>query len=130
MANPVSKPVLDWTFTAGEDLSGKQFCFVELATDGDVEACDAITDVPVGILQNKPKSGEQALVRVIGVSKLKINGTSALNPGTRVGPHTNGRGVTAVATAYPSAVVLQKNATTSGSPATVLVDCIAQSLMA
>lgn len=52
------------TFVAGADLRTSQFLAVELSTSATdtVSACNNAGDVPVGILQNKPNSGEAALV--------------------------------------------------------------------
>ena len=57
---------------AGEDLSAAQFTAIEI--DGTVAATAAVTR---GILQNKPKSGENAALTVIGRSKFKAGGTIA-----------------------------------------------------
>lgn len=64
-------------FTAAADLSAKQFYFVKLASSSTVNVCAAVTDKPIGILQNKPESGEQAVVRVFGVSKVSADATLA-----------------------------------------------------
>ena len=64
-------------FTAAADLSSKQFYFVKLASSSTVNVCAAVTDKPIGILQNKPESGEQAVVRVFGVSKVSADATLA-----------------------------------------------------
>jgi hypothetical protein len=63
------------TLTAAGDLSGKQFYFVKLASATTVNVCTAITDLPIGILQNDPESGEQAVVRIFGISKASADGT-------------------------------------------------------
>ena len=52
------------TFTASADLSAKQFYIVKMSGDNTVTVCAAVTDVPIGVLQNKPASGEQAVVRI------------------------------------------------------------------
>ncbi len=65
------------TFTAAADLSAKQFYFVKLASATTVNVCTAITDLPIGILQNDPASGEQAVVRIFGISKASADGTIA-----------------------------------------------------
>lgn len=124
MANPYAKPILDLTFTANEDLSSAQFLFVSLTSTGNVELCDAATDIPIGILQNKPKSGQQANVRVLGVSKLSISGSSALSPGTLIATHSNGRGITAPANSYVVGQVIEANAAAPNAPATVSVNCL------
>ena len=65
------------TFTAAADLSGKQYHFVVLASATTVNVATAITNAPIGILQNDPESGEQAVVRISGVSKVVADGTLA-----------------------------------------------------
>lgn len=64
-------------FTAAADLSAKQYYFVKLASSTTVNVCAAVTDKPIGILQNKPASGEQAIVRCFGVSKVSADATLA-----------------------------------------------------
>jgi hypothetical protein len=57
---------------AGEDLSGAQYAAVEI--DGTVAAEDFVAR---GLLQNKPRSGEDASLLVAGRSKFKAGGTIA-----------------------------------------------------
>jgi hypothetical protein len=64
-------------FTAAADLSSKQFYFVKLASSTTVNVCAAVTDKPIGILQNNPESGGQAVVRCFGVSKVSADATLA-----------------------------------------------------
>ena len=61
--------------TAGADLSAKQFHFVKLASATTVDVCSAITDVPIGILQNTPESGETATITIFGITKAVADGT-------------------------------------------------------
>ena len=65
------------TLTAAADLSGKQYYFVKLASATTVNVCTAITDVAIGVLQNDPESGEQAVVRIFGITKVSADGTLA-----------------------------------------------------
>ena len=65
------------TLTAAADLSGKQHYFVKLASATTVNVCTAITDVAIGVLQNDPESGEQAVVRIFGITKVSADGTLA-----------------------------------------------------
>ena len=65
------------TFTASADLSAKQFYIVKMSGDNTVTVCAAVTDVPIGVLQNTPASGEQAVVRVAGISKVSADATLA-----------------------------------------------------
>jgi hypothetical protein len=63
--------------TAAADLSTKQYHFVKLATATTVNVCDAVTDVPIGVLQNNPASGGTATICVLGVSKVVADATLA-----------------------------------------------------
>ena len=66
------------TLTAAADLSAKQYHFVKLASATTVNVCTAITDVPIGILQNNPDTaGDQAIVTIFGISKVVADGTLA-----------------------------------------------------
>lgn len=62
---------------AGEDLSSGQYCVVALSS-GEVVRCGT-TDVPLGVLQNAPESGEAASVRITGTSKVKADGAFSEN---------------------------------------------------
>jgi len=77
----VEYPVLDVTFTAGEDLSAVRYSPVALNADGNVVACAAGADA-IGFLQNKPGNGEAAVVRVAGITKAVANG--AISVGSKV----------------------------------------------
>ncbi len=65
------------TLTAAADLSGKQYYFVKLASATTVNVCTAITDIPIGVLQNDPTSGQSAVVRIFGLTKVSADGTLA-----------------------------------------------------
>ena len=55
--------------TAGADLSSSQYKLVKITGARTVGLCTATTDKPIGVLVNKPKSGEAAQVVVIGVTE-------------------------------------------------------------
>jgi len=76
--------ILDLTFPAAEDLSDDQYKFVVLNSSGKVRRPDSASEVAIGILQNAPESGEAAVVRVIGQSKVQAN--AAIGIGTFIGP--------------------------------------------
>jgi len=63
--------------TAAADLSAKQFHFVKLASATTVNVCDDVADVPIGILQNTPTSGQAAEVCIFGISKVVADGNLA-----------------------------------------------------
>lgn len=73
----------DLSFIAAEDLSGDQYHFVVLGSDTTVRRPDSGSEWPVGILQNNPASGEEAIVRVGGISKL-VAGAGGLARGGRI----------------------------------------------
>ncbi len=70
--------IADVPFIADADLSSStnQYCFVTLSGCADDKvylANSASAPYPIGILQNSPCSGEEAQVRVLGVSKLRVD---------------------------------------------------------
>ena len=67
------------TLTAAADLSAKQYHFVKLASATTVNVCSATTDRAIGILQNNPTSGQQAIIQIFGISKVVADGTIAFN---------------------------------------------------
>lgn len=100
MAREKSKPHGDDSYVAGEDLSTYQYRFVESATALSAQGqrtctrVNAVTDDPVGIVQNKPKSGEAAQVRCEGKSKVVSNGAgTAIVVGDWVGPDATGKAI-------------------------------------
>jgi hypothetical protein len=60
---------MDGEEVAGEDLSGKQFTAVILTETGYVSVVGPNSRID-GILQNKPRAGEAALVMKSGISKM------------------------------------------------------------
>tara|TARA_Y100001938_G_scaffold150907_1_gene244308 strand:+ start:4879 stop:5265 length:387 start_codon:yes stop_codon:yes gene_type:complete len=76
------------TLEAGADLSGDQYKMVKLSAAKTIVLCSNATDAPVGVLQNKPGSGEAATVAVSGACKLLAGGT--VNAGDFVGTDASG----------------------------------------
>ena len=78
--------------TAAADLSSYQYHFVKVDANGRVNICTAVTDVSLGVLQNKPSAVDSpARVRVAGISKLVLN--QAANEGALLTSNTQGFGV-------------------------------------
>jgi hypothetical protein len=77
MAYEISNYSVKVTLVAGADLSAKQYNFVKLNSSGQAVVVAAATDLPIGILQNAPTSGQEAEVLVAGGSKLVLGGTVA-----------------------------------------------------
>lgn len=84
-------PVVVMTFVAGADLRTKQYHFVKITGVKTVNVCDAVTDCPIGVLQNKPNIGETAEVMVIGVTKLSADAQIAALPAF-IGTSADGQG--------------------------------------
>lgn len=70
--------VMDVSYLAAEDLSSDQYKFVVLTSSGTVRRPDSELEVPLGILQNDPASGEVAVVRIHGISKLSASKALAI----------------------------------------------------
>jgi hypothetical protein len=81
--------VPDVSFKNTGDLSAKQYFFVKLSANDTVVICAAATDVPVGVLQNKPTANQGAVVRVFGISKVSADAT--LTFGTLIGTSGDGQ---------------------------------------
>lgn len=84
---------------AGADLSEKQFhiCRYAPGAVGTVILAAAASENLVGILQNKPKSGEAATVSKGGVSKCVAGGESSINAGDYITADANGQAQAALA---------------------------------
>lgn len=83
--------VIDGTRTAAADLSAKQFYFVKLDGSGNVAAITALTDVPYGVLLNKPNAaGKQADVCRLALA-CKVSADAALSIGDMIGPSADGQ---------------------------------------
>ena len=76
------------------DLSSSQFKVVKYSsTDLAVKVVTATTDTAIGILQDKPTTGQEANVAYAGISKLVSGTTVGWTAGATVGFDTTGRGV-------------------------------------
>ncbi len=86
------KAIDDLSLKAGEDLSGKQYTAVYLSAANEVKfATSTNSSLTVGILQNKPKSGEAATVRNLGLGKWLAG--AAVTAGDPVTTNGSGRAI-------------------------------------
>lgn len=115
-------------FNSNADLSAaaSQFKLVKLHTvEGEVVACAAITDVAVGILENKPKAGERALVTDLhagGIAKVRIGASQTVAIGDKIGPGTDGKGVvTTTSGHFAIGYALSAETTGAGNEAVISV---------
>jgi hypothetical protein len=85
----------DETFKANSDLSAKQFFLLELTAEDTVDVTNAAGDLVIGVLQNAPKSGEPAQVRVgVGITQVVTDGNaSAIAVNDRLGTNNAGKAV-------------------------------------
>jgi hypothetical protein len=63
--------------SAGADLSTCQYLSVYLSTNNEVNVATSSAQVPIGILQNKPLSGQAAAVCAMGITKVLAGATLA-----------------------------------------------------
>ncbi len=103
------------TLPADGDESAEQYTFYKVDADGRADQCTADdgTDLPIGILQNKPAATDRAarLAAVGSISKLVV-GISTVNEGDLLRPDSTGRGeATTTDTHFYGAVALTSGAT-------------------
>lgn len=89
MAYEIANAAVKITLPAAADLSTKQFYFVKIDTSGQAALCAAATDRPIGVLQNNPAAGEEAVITVVGGTKV-VAGAS-LDEGTLIGTTAAGK---------------------------------------
>ncbi len=121
-------PLFPVSFEAGAVIAAAdQYKFVKLNTSGQVVLCSAVTDIPVGVIQ-EPASviGQAVNVCVIGITKLQ--GDVDLSKSNQIGTSADGQAATYVAgtdtTKYIVGQVLEDN-TTAGGLITALINCAA-----
>lgn len=111
---------------AGADLSAaaNKFKFVKLSAINTVVLCDGATDRPIGVLQNRPASGEGADVCAVGITK--VQGDADLAVGNLIGTSGDGQADAKTpgtdTTEYVVGVVLEDN-TTAGGLCVALINC-------
>jgi hypothetical protein len=76
---------------AGEAMTDKQHYIVQLDAAGKIEVAEGATDLVVGVLQNTPAAGEQAVYAFTGVAKVKLGGTVGI--GAWVTTDGNGKAI-------------------------------------
>jgi len=74
---------------AAADLSALQYYFVKVDANGKAAVCAAVTDIPCGVLQNKPTSGQAAEITVAG--ETKVSSDAALTAANVIGTAADGQ---------------------------------------
>ena len=110
--------------TASVDLSGSQFKLVNISGAGTVALNTAVTDVTIGVLQNKPTSTNPAEILVVGVTKMLAGGTIAA--GDFLTTSTSGTAVKWIVGTSTTAYVIGRalTAAVSGDIFVGVVSCI------
>ena len=100
------------SFPAGADLSAKQYTVVKLNSSGKIVVVSAITDIPIGILQNKPDAdGKPADIVPIGsggISKIVLGATVAT--GILIGTSTAGKAIADATTNFNLGILTEGGA--------------------
>ena len=124
MAYEISNYSVKVTLVAGADLSAKQYTFVKLNSSGEAIAAAAATDIPIGVLQNAPTSGQEAEVLVVGGTKVVAG--AAISEGAQIGTSSAGKAVALVAgtdtTKYVAGTLLTESAA-DGNIVTAVINC-------
>jgi hypothetical protein len=93
MAYEISNYAVKVTLVAGADLSALQYTFVKLNSSGQAVAVSAATDVAIGVLQNKPTSGQEAEVLIVGGTKIVASAAATLGTALNIGTTSAGKAV-------------------------------------
>lgn len=93
---------------AGEAMTDKQHYIVQQDATGKIEVGEGATDLLVGVLQNTPAAGEQAVYAFGGVAKVKAGGTIGI--GAWVTTDASGK---AVATTTATNIVIGRALTSA-----------------
>jgi hypothetical protein len=124
MAYEIANAAVKITLPAAADLSTKQYHFVKINTSGQAALCAAATDKPIGVLQNTPASGEEAVITVVGGTK--VVASASLDEGVASGTTSAGKaGAKTVGTDTTNYIVGQiiLAAGADAEIATALINC-------
>ena len=117
---------------AAADLSASHGKFVKLDAAGKVVAVEAVTDRPVGILQNKPKAGQEA--EVVALGQTKMLASAALAIGASLVTSADGRAAAqaapAAGTTVPNYGLVMSTSTGANVWVTVMVNTVNSALYA
>ncbi len=93
---------------AGADLSSSQYKCIQLNSSKKAVDVTAITNIPLGILQNDPVTAQPAHVTPIsagGISLIRLGAT--LSAGDLIGTGTDGRAVADASTNYNLGILME-----------------------
>jgi hypothetical protein len=117
-----SAAIFDHSYKAENDLSAKQYYFVEYSGVDQVDVCDAAADRAIGVLQNKPTAGAAATVRHLGISMVVSDGSgTAITAGDHIGPNSSGKAVKKATADYSVAGIAMDASAADGTVIRVLM---------
>ncbi len=121
-----------FTRPAEADLSDLQYHFVKAGSSGGVVTSDTVGEDCLGVLQNKPTSGKEAVIVALGISKLKV--MEAIVDGEDIGTTdttaTEAEGGSADSGHYVLGKSLHGQAAVAGDIITAAINCISNHLLA
>lgn len=107
---------------AAADLSALQFRFMLVTTGSKINKNTAATQLQLGILQNKPISGQIGDVRVLGGSKLQVDANAVdIAVGDFLTADANGKGVKTTTTGNFVRAIALEPATNDGEIISVML---------
>lgn len=102
-------PGFQFTLVAGEDLTGSQFCAVDVERGTGQIVLPAANGRVVGILQNKPDDGESGALIESGISKVWV-GATGIEAGDDVTTDADGHIIQATSGDSSVGIALKTNA--------------------
>lgn len=115
--------VWDESFKAENTFASAQYYAVELSGADQVDVCDNIRDVALGVVQNKPTAGHAAQVRIMGITKWVSDGTvgGGISVGSFVGTSAAGKAIVKATNDYGVRGIALDASTTDGAVIRVLL---------
>jgi hypothetical protein len=115
---------------AASDLSANQYCFVKMSGSGadTVTVCTAQGEQAIGVLQNKPKTGQPARICICGVTKLYSD--DIIDDQEQITTETNGHADIAASSDYVLGISLHGGTCADGDIITAAVNCISAPVLA
>ena len=123
MASGQNNVIATYTGPAKRDLSAYQYHAVKIDTDGLIDYADSsATDLPLGILQNKPSAANaEAEVAILGTSLMVVNATTDITQGDLLGSTSAYHGVKVTANKAVYMAMALEDATEDGDIIEVLL---------
>ncbi len=125
MAGITQLPIFQITYQAFGDFRSSQFQLCKFQASRVVTGCSAAqTDIPCGVIQNNPNSGEAAVVMHAGLSKVKAG--ESITYGNLIGTTSTGavQALTAGSETTKYIIGMAVESVDSGDLCAALINCI------